>query len=163
MKRLLENQYLVLAVRVVFGGLLIYASYDKILEPEAFGKAVWNYKIFSRDVSLGIATVLPWMELLSGAGIILGVFFRGASLLSLVMMVGFTGGVISGLARGLDISCGCFSLDPNVGKIGGQKIAENVALILAAAYLLFSNASKLMLEPFFRRNQMSVEDQATKP
>jgi uncharacterized membrane protein YphA (DoxX/SURF4 family) len=161
MKRLLENHILLLAARLIFGGLLIYASYDKILDPDAFGKAVWNYKIFSRGISLGIATVLPWMELLSGAAIILGIFFRGAALLSLLMMLAFTGGVISGLARGLDISCGCFSLDPNVGKIGWMKILENLGLVLAAAFLFFSNSDKFMLETRLQRLRTEAPQQVS--
>jgi len=148
-------------MRLLFGGLLIYASYDKILDPTAFGKAVWNYKIFSRGISLGIATVLPWMELLSGLGIILGILFRGATLLSLLMMLAFTGGVISGLARGLDISCGCFSLDPNVGKIGWMKILENLGLVLAAAFLFFSNSAKFMLESRLKPTRSDPPSQAT--
>ena len=43
-----------------------------------------------------------------GAALVLGVMTRGAAVLSTLLMLGFAGGIVSVLVRGLDVSCPCF-------------------------------------------------------
>jgi uncharacterized membrane protein YphA (DoxX/SURF4 family) len=86
---------------------------------------------------MGTATVLPPLELLCGLSLILGLYPRGSTLITSVMLIVFTIMVTSALLRGLDISCGCFSQDPQVSKVGYQKIAENCGLIVISVWLLF--------------------------
>jgi uncharacterized membrane protein YphA (DoxX/SURF4 family) len=54
-------------------------------------------------------SVLPWIELFAGAMLIAGWRTRTASLLIAVMMLVFMGALAIALARGLDMSCGCFA------------------------------------------------------
>jgi hypothetical protein len=68
-----------------------------------------------------------------------------------VMLAGFTVLIASALLRGLDISCGCFSQDPNVSKIGFQKIAENCGLIVLSVWLLFDRNQDINLLDIFRK------------
>jgi hypothetical protein len=67
------------------------------------------------------------------------------------MLVGFTILVASALMRGLDISCGCFTQDPNVRKIGYQKILENCGLIVLSVWLLFVRDQGINLLKFFKK------------
>lgn len=151
-KRLLENDYTVAAIRIVLGFILIVASIDKIADPNAFGVSIGYYRIFNTTVILLIATILPWIELICGMSLVFGVAVRGGSLVSFLMLVMFTAAVISGIARGLDISCGCFTNDPKLDKIGWAKVAENVGLIF------------LSIAAFFSRNdRFSVDARLTKP
>jgi hypothetical protein len=62
------------------------------------------------------------------------------------MLILFTTGVITALFRGLDISCGCFSRDPAVGKIGWMKVLENIGMMFLACVPLFSNATQFALK-----------------
>jgi hypothetical protein len=68
------------------------------------------------------------------------------------MLVGFTILVFSALSRGLDISCGCFSQDPHVNKIGYQKIAENFGLIILSLWLLFVKNQDINLLQSLRKH-----------
>ena len=152
MKSLLSNTILILLIRVLLGGLFIVASLDKIVHPDAFAAAVLNYKIIGSTLSMVTATILPWLELLSGLGLILGISPRASAMMITALLTGFTILLAVTLARGLDISCGCFTQDPNVGKIGYQKILENCGLILLGIFLLFTRDDAFRLFPFFRRN-----------
>ena len=151
MKSLLENDYLNVAIRIFVGFLFIFASVDKAANPEAFAASIGNYKLVNHDIALFAATVMPWIELLSGIAIVAGLFMRGSSLLLTSLLVIFTVAVISGLLRGLDISCGCFTQDPVASKIGWMKIAENVGLILLTTFLFYSTSVKFTLEDFVKR------------
>ena len=146
--KLFSTPNVVTVFRIVLGVLFIAASYDKIIDPTAFATSILNYKIFSSIPALYIATFLPWMELLCGLGLVLGVFVRGSSVLVVVMLVLFTFGVASAMARGLDISCGCFTQDPTAEKIGWLKLAEN-CLLIAMSFIAFRQPATLFsLEHF---------------
>lgn len=142
MKTLLENNYFIFAGRIVLGFIFIVASIDKVADPNAFAVSIGYYKLVGPTVALTVATMLPWVELLCGIFLIFGIMPRGSSLLILLMLVVFTAGVVSGIARGLDISCGCFTRNPNVDKIGWMKVLENGGLILLSIFLLFSNSRR---------------------
>jgi uncharacterized membrane protein YphA (DoxX/SURF4 family) len=137
MKSLLSNTILILLVRIFLGGLFVVAGLDKITDSQAFVNSVLQYKIVGPTLATWTATILPSLELLCGLSLIIGLYPRGCTLLITIMLVGFTILVTSALIRGLDISCGCFTQDPNVSKIGYQKILENCGLIVLSVWLLF--------------------------
>ena len=98
-----------LMCRLILGGVFIYASVDKILHPAAFAEAVYNYKILPDALINLTAIILPWLELILGVFLILGLWLPGAALLSNLLLLTFFGALVFNLARGLDIHCGCFS------------------------------------------------------
>lgn len=129
-------------LRIALGALFIFSSVEKIADPGAFAVAIGGYNIVSSGPALIIATVLPWMELLCGLGMFFGVFVRGSALLAMCMLMVFTVAVIAALWRGLDISCGCYSQDPEAGRIGWWKTGEN-GVLLVVSYLIFRWASPM--------------------
>lgn len=140
------NDSICLAARVVLGAVFIVASIEKIADPSAFAVSINNYRILPEALSLVVATPLPWIELLCGFGLLFGFFQRGSSVLTLVMLVVFTAAIVSGLLRGLDISCGCFTQDPTVARIGWGKVAENTGLIILACIPLLSRGRPITIE-----------------
>jgi uncharacterized membrane protein YphA (DoxX/SURF4 family) len=137
MKALFSSTILILLVRVFLGGLFIIASLDKIADPATFATSILNYKIVGSTLAMAVATVLPPLELLCGLGLILGLYPRTSAFLITLMLIVFTILIISALLRGLDISCGCFTQDPNASKIGYIKILENIGMIILGVLLLF--------------------------
>jgi putative oxidoreductase len=146
MKKLLSNEYLALLFRLILGMVFIVASIDKIANTAAFASSIGNYKLLFPDIAMIIATVLPWVELLCGMGLLFGINWRGSALLSFLMLFIFTVMVGIAMARGLDISCGCFTQDPTVGKIGWKKVGENLLLLLSSAFIYYSTGTRFTLE-----------------
>jgi uncharacterized membrane protein YphA (DoxX/SURF4 family) len=95
---------------------------------------VGNYHLLPETAERVLALALPVLELIVGACLILGVLDAGASLLVLGLMIVFTAAVASAVARGLDISCGCFDTEDGA-KVGAEKIVENLALTAAAFWV----------------------------
>ena len=151
MKSLLANDYASVAVRIFIGFLFIFASIDKAANPDAFAASIGNYKLVSHDLALFAATIFPWVELLCGIALIAGVCMRGSALLLTSLLVLFTAAAVSGLVRGLDISCGCFTQDPNAGKLGWMKFAENIGLLALTTFLFYSTSVKFTLEEYFQK------------
>ena len=144
-KSLLHNSSLVLATRLLTGVIFLFASVEKAADPAAFALLIDNYKILPHDASLIVASSLPWVELVCGLAVILGLGMRGAALVLGSLTAAFTVAVVVGLLRGLDISCGCFTLDPTVSHLGWQKVAENVGLCALFAFLVFSSHDRWTL------------------
>ncbi len=140
--------YILLLVRVVVGFLFIAASIDKIASPDTFAAAIGNYRLLPSALIVPAATILPWMELLCGIGLVSGFHTRGSALLISCMLAVFTLAVLTALFRGLDISCGCFTLDPGVRHVGWSKIIENLLLLGASFTTLFGKDQGL--HPVFR-------------
>jgi hypothetical protein len=124
-------------MRLLLGGVFVWASTYKILHPAAFAGVIANYQLLPDVLVNGCAVTLPWLELLLGFFLIFGLWLPGAVVLSNLLLVVFSGALVFNVARGLDIHCGCFTSD----TIGNPKttwyLVRNVALITVAAYLLF--------------------------
>jgi uncharacterized membrane protein YphA (DoxX/SURF4 family) len=150
LKSALSNGYLVLLARLILGVVFLVAAIDKISDPASFAASIDNYKIFPHSISLVLATLLPWLELLCAFALFFGIAVHGSALLTCAMLTLFTVAVISGLLRGLDISCGCFTQDPSVQKIGWTKVSENLGMIALSMYLLFSEGMRFSLEQYYR-------------
>lgn len=133
----LTNRWLLLAVRFVLGFIFVYAAMEKITQPAEFAKAIANYH-FLPQLSVNLfALVLPWMELLAGLALIAGVHVRGSALLLAVLLTAFTCAVALALARGLDISCGCFGTT-SASKVGWTHLLENIAMLAGAVLVGFA-------------------------
>jgi len=98
-----------LCARLILGAVFIYASIDKIAHPAAFAKVVYNYQILPDFLINLTAIVLPWLELVLGLFLIIGLLREGSVCIVTVLLMVFLGAMIFNLARGLDIHCGCFS------------------------------------------------------
>ncbi len=102
-------------LRMFLGCVFIYASLDKIRHPDLFAEAVYNYQLLPEMAVNLVAICLPWLELLSGILLVLGLWMEGSILILSGLMVVFIGALGINLARGLDVHCGCFitqSSDP---------------------------------------------------
>lgn len=150
-RRWLENDEAAFLMRALLGLVLIAASLGKLGDTNAFAAAIGNYKMSVPAVALTAATVIPWLEILCGLALLVGVFHKGASAIVIGMMIVFTSAIVAALIRGLDISCGCFSLDPESTKINWLKIVENSLYLVMAVYVYAARNSRHTLEDYLQR------------
>jgi uncharacterized membrane protein YphA (DoxX/SURF4 family) len=101
--------WIALGVRLYLGGVFLMACYHKILDPKAFALDVATYQFLPLPLVNLFALILPWVELLAGAMLVLGLRVQVASLLTGSMMAAFMVALGWALHLGLDMSCGCFA------------------------------------------------------
>lgn len=154
MKSVLSNPYFAFTARSFLGIVFIIASIDKIADPTAFATSIGNYRLISGWPLMVFATVLPWIELLAGLFLLVGVFRHGSALLLSTLLVVFTLAVISALLRGLDITCGCFTQDPAASRIGWWKVLENVGLLFLGLFSLFTTSDALSFPSYLKRQEL---------
>ena len=86
----LNNQYLLLAFRLILAGVFIYAGFQKIGKPLMFADEIRMYGVLDRGAFLyTVAVVLPWIEILCGISMITGIFLRGSALLLVILNAWF--------------------------------------------------------------------------
>jgi uncharacterized membrane protein YphA (DoxX/SURF4 family) len=138
-KKLKMEGFFALVARLILGAVFMYASIDKILHPAAFAEAVYNYQILPDYLINLTAIILPWLELVLGIVLVIGLFRGGSVLIVTGLLVVFLGAMIFNLARGLDIYCGCFSVSTEGANNAPMVwyVIRDGLFLLPAFYLLY--------------------------
>ncbi|MDD5722562.1 MAG: hypothetical protein PHY29_02350 [Syntrophales bacterium] len=126
------------AARWILGIVFICASFHKIRYPAAFAEAVYLYQILPDWLINLSALVLPWLELLLGVFLIIGLWMPGAVVITNLLFITFMGALSYNMARGLDISCGCFSTSPTAGAADIWTVLRDGMFLAVSLYLLLA-------------------------
>jgi uncharacterized membrane protein YphA (DoxX/SURF4 family) len=100
--------------RLGLGGLFLYAGLIKAGDVSGFARDIAAYQLLPYTLNYLVAGTLPYVEILAGLLLVLRRNVRSAALLLALLTVVFLGAIVSVLARGLEIDCGCF------GSSGGS-------------------------------------------
>lgn len=103
------HPWIALLVRLYLASVFLAACFHKLVHPEVFAVDVATYQLLPQWSINAFALVLPWVELLTGAMLVLGFRVKAASLLIALMMVSFMISLAWALHLHLDMSCGCFA------------------------------------------------------
>ena len=144
---MIRNKHILLFFRLVVGGVFIWAGLSKIFDPLGFAQNIANYRIFSQPVSLFLALILPWIEVICGLLLVMGIFRETASFMLSSSLVVFLGLIIVTLIRGLDIDCGCF---------GSLSRSVDYKLLLMDCVLLFFSLNIFMSQYSAKRKKQSA-------
>jgi putative oxidoreductase len=117
LRRFISHPLFISLLRVALGGVFIVASIDKLRNPEAFATAIANYRLLPYTIINAIAIGLPWLEVMTGTVLVLGVWIRASTMIVWGLLFAFSVAISQALFRGLDISCGCFSTNPNAARM----------------------------------------------
>lgn len=142
------HAWIALVVRLYLGGVFLAACTHKIAHPEVFALDVATYQFLPLwSVNL-FAIVVPWLELVAGAALILGLRVRAAALLVVGMMISFMIALAWALHLGLDMSCGCFASQAaeHNDPISWLTLVRDSVWLLQGAYVMLFDHNPLGLE-----------------
>lgn len=131
---MIHNKYVLWLFRLVVGGVFIWAGVLKILDPLEFAQNIANYRVVSRDISFFLALVLPWLEVLCGILVILGICRSASSLLLSGMLGIFLVLITVTILRGLDVDCGCFG---SIGRHVDYRLLLTDIVLLYMTLIIF--------------------------
>src|SRR5208283_1030713 len=135
LKKILTHPYLALIFRLYLGGLFIYAGMYKINYTSEFAETIASYQIVPYWAVNLVAVGLPWIELICGTLLLLGIRSRSAAALACFFLVLFTTGLAVNLMRDAPISCGCFH---TLGeKISWRTLVRDLAWVIMILHVLF--------------------------
>lgn len=127
-----------LLARLILGGVFLWAGVTKIVNPGQFAALIGNYQFFPPEVIPAIAVLLPWVEIVCGAMLVVNKLTAGGALIASALLAAFIGLHAISLVRGIDVVCGCLSLSEEAGSDIWLSIFRNTLLMGAGIWILFS-------------------------
>ncbi|MCD6051270.1 MAG: Methylamine utilization protein MauE [Verrucomicrobia bacterium] len=120
-------------LRLAVGGAFVLAGALKIADPAKFAVDVGNYRLLPHELNNLVAILIPWIEVAAGVFVLAGIWLRPAALVISSLTVMFFFVILSALARGLNMDCGCF------GTVGGQHVGLVNLAIDSTLFFLAAN------------------------
>lgn len=127
-------------LRLLAGGLFVYAGFLKVMNPGQFAADIDHYRLLPHSLIAPLASYLPWLEIVSGAAVMLGPGRRGGLALLLGMSLVFAAAIGSAWARHLDISCGC--LGSGDFRSLGISLIRDILLCLVLLWLFIRSGAR---------------------
>ena len=135
--------------RAVVGVVWVVAAVLKLPHPEESVTAVRAYQLLPQGLATQVGHLLPILELVVGAVLLLGVLTRFGAAVSALLLLAFIVGMASVWARGITISCGCFGnggYDPDAAAKYPWEIARDAGLLALSLFLVWRNRTALALD-----------------
>jgi uncharacterized membrane protein YphA (DoxX/SURF4 family) len=141
--------WLGVALRVAAGGIFIFTGIAKITDGLAtFEDKVAKYQLLPHFLTAPFAYTLPFLEVLVGIYLVVGLMTRVAAAVSVVLMVMFLIAIGQAWARGLAIDCGCAGAALQE-KVGPWAFLRDAALGIPSVVMLIWPARLLSLDRLF--------------
>jgi uncharacterized membrane protein YphA (DoxX/SURF4 family) len=145
----LHKTWLLTACRWFCGGVFLYASMDKLGEAARFTQAIREYHMVPLQLEPLAGVVVPWMEFFTGVALLVGLRWRGAALVYCGLMVTYSLALSWNMVTGVEMNCGCFSLD-SVEKATWWTVGRDVALLMPGLAVLWTNRSFATLDGWLK-------------
>ena len=95
---------------LLLGFVFAYSANVHLSNPYSFLSHVYSYDVVSESFGIGVAAVLPSLQLVIGIALLFFPRLRPSCFLAATaLLFAFTGFQLQAHLRGLNISCGCFS------------------------------------------------------
>ena len=149
-----------LLARLILGGVLFAAGYLKVGKADESQMAVRAYEMLPIPIANILGLILPFIEVVIGALLILGALTRVMAALGGFTMIVFIIAIAQAWARGLNIDCGCFggggAVEPGQTKYL-QEILRDIGLVFLAVYLIRYPSTKFSLDK--NQNRKSSQEE----
>lgn len=149
-----------LVLRVLLGGLFVFSSYSKLKPPDAdnpfsdpidmFAISVDAFHILPTQLIEAATFTIPWIELVCGVMLILGLWTRPSSFVLTGLIGSFMWVINNALTSGnVDLDCGCFGGSALFCPKTGLTIChfyQDGAMLAIAVVLLLLGSGRFGLE-----------------
>ena len=152
-KEALASPWLTVRVQIALGLFFVVAALPKLVDPPSFAHMIYNYRLVPGAFVNLMALAMPWLELLTGLALILGIWSRTSAALVGALLLVFIGAISANLARGNAIDCGCFDVSA-ANKTVEERLTDmrfvilrDVGMLLMVAQILFSKSRAPLAHP----------------
>jgi putative oxidoreductase len=143
-KEALASPWLKVRVQIALGLFFVAAALPKLVDPPSFAHMIYNYRLVPGALVNLMALVMPWLELLAGLALILGIWTRTSAGLVGALLLVFLVAISLNLTRGNAIDCGCFDVS-SANRTADERLAEmrldilrDLGMLLMVAQILWA-------------------------
>ncbi|MFI5197871.1 MAG: MauE/DoxX family redox-associated membrane protein [Thermoanaerobaculia bacterium] len=123
------SSWLTVRVQIALGLFFVVAALPKLVDPPSFAHMIYNYRLVPGTFVNVLALAMPWLELLTGLALVLGIWTRTSAALAGALLLVFIAAITANLARGNAIDCGCFDVSA-ANKTVDERLADMRFVIL---------------------------------
>lgn len=137
-----KKRFSVISSQIIIGSIFIIASFSKIGDPHGLSVIIKSYGILPNSMATLASYVMPWVELLSGISLVLGVMPKYGAGIIFLMNIGFIPSLI--YRTFVEASKNAISIF-QVGFDCGCGLGENLAWVLIIRDVGFTLMAILIL------------------
>ena len=126
----------VLLLRIILGAIFVVAGASKVGHAAEFAAQIAGFQLLPQIVIAPMAIVLPYLELLLGGYLIIGLFTRTAAWIAVLLLVIFDGAIASAVVRGMTVNCGCFGPNDTTVTTWTEVARDAIFVVLAIVVAL---------------------------
>lgn len=135
----------VLVLRVAIGLVFVVAGVAKIGHATEFAAQIAGFRLLPQPVIAPLALALPFLELLLGGYLVVGLFTRASAWTAALLFALFDAAIASAVVRGMTVSCGCFG--PNDTTVTTwPEVARDAVLVVIAIVVALRAPGMLALD-----------------
>jgi len=157
--RWIESVVVQLPLRVGLGGAFCFAAFKKLGDLQSFAEAIKGFKVVPIEthehlIIMGAFT-MPWIEMIAGVLLILGLWTRAASATISVMLIVFIAALLHVIFDdSISANCSCFGDMKLVcgSDVGWCQVIRDLVMLLPAIYLIWRNGGILALDTLIKPN-----------
>ncbi|MCA9303458.1 MAG: DoxX family membrane protein [Phycisphaerales bacterium] len=151
-KRWVESLLLQFPLRVGLGGVFCLAAWTKMGDIQSFAEAIKGFKVLDakthEHLIINAAFTMPWVEMIAGVLLVLGMWTRASAAVVALMLVVFMAALLHVIFNDVPADCSCFG-DLSVvcpSTVGWCQVIRDVVLLAPAVYLIWRGGGKLGLD-----------------
>lgn len=141
----LAHPWLTVRVQIALGVFFVAAALPKVADPPGFLHMIYNYRLVPGVFLNAFGLVLPWLEILLGLALVLGIWRRTATAGVAALLLVFVVAIGVNLLRDNPIDCGCFDVSA-ANKTEAERFFDMKMVILRDIGMLVLAAQSLWAE-----------------
>ncbi|MBL4590688.1 MAG: DoxX family protein [Phycisphaerales bacterium] len=167
MNKWVESSLLQFPLRVGLGGIFCLAAYTKLGDVQSFAEAIKGFQVvdvenYEHLIVFGAFT-MPWVEMIAGVLLILGLWTRaGAAIVSLMLVLFMAALMHVIFDDSISADCSCFG-DVKIGgcssKVGWCQVIRDLVMLVPAVYLVWRGGGVFALDALLSRKTAPLKAQ----
>ena len=153
MRDILSTSYATLISRLVLGGVFLFAGVTKAFDAGGLANSIRSYELALPEWFVSLSAYgLPYLEILIGLYLIVGLFTKISAWATNAMMIVFILALLQGALRGLEIDCGCFGGDVGKEEPGlWSAFARDLGLLALGLHIAFAPIGRFSVDALLRQ------------
>jgi putative oxidoreductase len=128
--------HVVLVLRLLLGAIFLVAGASKIGHAAFFAAQIAGFRILPSALIAPLALVLPFLEVLLGGYLVIGLFTRTSAWIAASLLLLFDLAIASAVVRGMTVNCGCFGPSDATVTTWAEVARDAVFVLLAIVVAL---------------------------
>jgi uncharacterized membrane protein YphA (DoxX/SURF4 family) len=122
--------------QILLGAIFLYAGLSKFMNLDGFAGILKNYKMLPVNTVGIVSILLPLLEIICGALLILNIFPRQMAIILVGLLIVFILAIAINLVRGIHINCGCFERFLSTSKSKASVMDMKMTILRDTIFLI---------------------------